>query len=123
MVHTFNQHCGFIDCLQHFSIKGSRTPPTEGVLFAGVLAYGCNIGITKIAYTAKNLSLSRLENAINWYFSIDNLRQAKDQILRLMVRLNLKHVTASSVLRRLNSYSQKHPVYQSLRELGRLVRI
>jgi TnpA family transposase len=45
-----------------------------------------------------------------------------DTLLRLVVSLKQKHVTASTVLRRLNSYSQHHPVYLALRELGRAVR-
>jgi len=40
-----------------------------------------------------------------------------------VVSLKQKHVTASAVLRRLNSYSQQHPVYLALRELSRGVRI
>jgi hypothetical protein len=39
-----------------------------------------------------------------------------------VVSRNQKHVTASAVLRRLNSYSQHQPVYLALRELGRVVR-
>ena len=45
-----------------------------------------------------------------------------DTLLRLVVRLKQKHVTASTLLRRLNSYSQQHPVYLALHELGRVVR-
>ncbi|HEX8506232.1 MAG TPA: Tn3 family transposase [Hymenobacter sp.] len=36
--------------------------------------------------------------------------------------LRQKHVTASTLLRRLTSYSQQHPVYLALRELGRVGR-
>ncbi len=45
-----------------------------------------------------------------------------DTLLRVVVSLKNKHVTASALLRRLNSYSQQHPVYVALRELGRAVR-
>jgi TnpA family transposase len=45
-----------------------------------------------------------------------------ETILRLIVSLKQKHVTASAVLKRLNSYSQHHPLYLALRELGRAVR-
>jgi TnpA family transposase len=38
------------------------------------------------------------------------------------LRRKQKHVTASTVLKRLNSYSQHHPLYLALRELGRAVR-
>lgn len=45
-----------------------------------------------------------------------------ETILRLIVSLRQKYVTASTVLKRLNSYSQHHPLYLTLRELGRAVR-
>ena len=51
------------------------------------------------------------------------IEQHWDAMLRLVVSLKLKQVTASVLLHRLNSYSQKNPLYQALRELGRLVRM
>jgi len=48
-----------------------------------------------------------------------------ETILRLVVSLKQKHVTASTLLKRLkrlNSYSQQHPVYVALREVGRAMR-
>ena len=43
-------------------------------------------------------------------------------LLRLVVNLKQKHVTASTVLRCLNSCSQHYPVYLALREPSRAVR-
>ena len=43
-------------------------------------------------------------------------------LLQLVMSLKQKHVTASTLLRRLNSYSQQYPVYLALRELGQVVR-
>jgi TnpA family transposase len=45
-----------------------------------------------------------------------------ETILRLLVSLKWKVVTASTVLKRLNSYAQHHPLYLALREVGRAVR-
>ena len=42
-----------------------------------------------------------------------------ETILRRIVSLGQKHVTAAIVLRRLHSYSQHHPLYLALREVGR----
>ena len=47
---------------------------------------------------------------------------ARGQETGRVVSLKQKHVTASTVLRRLNSCSQHHPVYLALRKLGRAVR-
>jgi hypothetical protein len=42
-----------------------------------------------------------------------------DTLLRLLVSLKQKHVMSSTVLKRLNSYSQHHLLYLAQRELGR----
>jgi TnpA family transposase len=43
-----------------------------------------------------------------------------DSILRLVTTIKLGHEKASTILRRLNSYSRQNPVYKALKELGRL---
>ena len=44
-----------------------------------------------------------------------------DNILRLVTTLKLKHITPSILLKRLTSYSNKHPLNIALQELGKLV--
>jgi TnpA family transposase len=43
-----------------------------------------------------------------------------DNILRLLVSLKTKEVTASVLLKRLSSYAKNHPLYKALKELGRI---
>jgi hypothetical protein len=43
-----------------------------------------------------------------------------DDILRLVTSIKLGHEKASTLLRRLNSYSRQNPLYKALKELGRL---
>jgi hypothetical protein len=43
--------------------------------------------------------------------------------VRLVASIKLKHTTASTLLKRLNSYSQQHPLYQAIKEFGKVVRI
>ncbi len=43
-----------------------------------------------------------------------------DDILRLVTTIKLGHEKASTLLRRLNSYSRQNPLYKALKELGRL---
>ena len=38
------------------------------------------------------LSETELENAINWYFSVDNINAADDRVLQLMDRLELPNL-------------------------------
>lgn len=45
-----------------------------------------------------------------------------DRILRLLVSFKLKYTLASLVMKRLNSYALQNPLYQALKELGKVVR-
>lgn len=45
-----------------------------------------------------------------------------DDILRLMVSLKLKRVTASDFFKRLNSYTSDHPLYKAMKEFGRIIK-
>ncbi len=54
-----------------------------------------------------------------------NTKLIKDNwndILRLMVSLKLKRVTASQFFKRLNSYSSEHPLYKAMKEFGRIIK-
>src|SRR5262249_23506447 len=43
-----------------------------------------------------------------------------DEILRFIATIKLKETTASQLLRRLNSYAKQHPLYQALKEFGKI---
>ena len=40
-------------------------------MFAGIIGLGCAIGIRKMARISKLINEAELENAVNWYFSLD----------------------------------------------------
>ena len=50
------------------------------------------------------------------------IEQHWDSILRFLVTLKLNHALPSTLLRRLTSYAGHHPLYQALRELGKVIR-
>lgn len=51
------------------------------------------------------------------------IRDYWDDILRVMVSIKLGEVTASQIFKRMNSYSSgKNPVYDALREFGRIIK-
>jgi Tn3 transposase DDE domain len=58
-------------------------------VYAGVIGIGCTIGIRKMARISHPLSESELENAVNWFFSVDNVNAASDRVLQLTDRLEL----------------------------------
>jgi len=43
-----------------------------------------------------------------------------DEVLRFMATIRLKVTTASQLFKRLNSYSRQHPLYQALKEFGKI---
>lgn len=45
-----------------------------------------------------------------------------DNILRLIATIRLKEATASNVFRRLSSYAKQNPLYQALKEFGRIIK-
>lgn len=45
-----------------------------------------------------------------------------DDILRFMVTIKLKGVTASQLFKRLSSYAKDNPLYQALKEFGRIIK-
>src|SRR5208282_1165519 len=57
--------------------------------YAGVIGIGCTIGIRKMARISHPISEAELENAVNWYFAVDNVNAASDRVLQLMDRLEL----------------------------------
>ncbi|MES2520962.1 MAG: Tn3 family transposase [Bacteroidota bacterium] len=53
--------------------------------------------------------------------NIKIIEEQWDNILRLITTLKLKHITPSVLLKKLTSYSNKHPLNIALQELGKLV--
>ena len=43
-----------------------------------------------------------------------------EEILRFIATIKLKQATASQLFKRLNSYSRQHPLYQALKEFGKI---
>ncbi len=45
-----------------------------------------------------------------------------DDILRFMATIKLRHCSASQLFKRLSSYAKDHPLYQALKEFGRIIK-
>ncbi len=89
---TVNKVCHFIDCFEHWQIKHNRNKPTDRTFFAGIIGYGCNLGIRKIAKISRNINPYELENTTNWYFTYENILHANDKILELLDQLQLPNI-------------------------------
>lgn len=89
---TVNKSTNFMDNFEHWQIKYNREKPPEKTFFAGIMGYGCNLGIRKIAKISNNINTNELETTVNWYFAEDNLIRANDTILKFMDQLQLPKV-------------------------------
>lgn len=89
---TVQQATGFLNEFEHWQRKYRRPPPPAGTLLAGIIGYGCDIGVHKMARISQPLSESALETTVNWYFSLPNLQAANDRLLQVLDKLELPNL-------------------------------
>lgn len=87
MMAEINASTKFTSCFKHHKISGSKATPENEVFYAGIFGLGSNIGLHKLANTAIGINYNTLSNAVNWYFSLDNLYAANQAIIDLMSKL------------------------------------
>ena len=56
VLNTIQRKTNFTETLQHFSLKNQSQRPDNSLFFAGVLAYGCNIGLGAMARNSPAIS-------------------------------------------------------------------
>jgi hypothetical protein len=89
---TVNQHCGFLEDLQHWQQRHTRRAVSQRAIYAGVIGLGCGIGTRKMAQISSHITENELEHAVNWYFSLENVQAANDRIVAAMDQMELPNV-------------------------------
>ena len=89
---TVNAHTEFLQEFQHWQQRYAKGRTNDRVLYAGIVGLGCAIGIPKMSRISKLINESALQHAVNWYFSLDNIRAANDCIIRFMDRMELPNI-------------------------------
>ena len=92
MLSTVNRLTGFLDAFEPWYVKYARARPPEKTFLAGIVGYGCFIGIGKIARISKWINATELETTVNGYFTLENLHAANDLLLTFMDQLELPEV-------------------------------
>ena len=69
--------------------KSSLNPKT---LYAAIIGLGCSIGISKMSHISSEIGENALYNTVNWYFSLENIRSANDQIIAFMDKMELPNL-------------------------------
>jgi len=89
---TINKLTGCLNEFVHIQPKYSKNRPRNALFFAGIMAYGCNVGIPTMTKVATPMSEAELENTINAYFSLANIDKANDLIIAFTEHLELPKI-------------------------------
>jgi len=89
---TVDNATGFLEEFEHWQMKSRHPKPAKKVFFAGIMAYGCDIGYRKLAQISKQINENELDNTLNWYFSLANVQSANDRILQFMNKMEIPDI-------------------------------
>ncbi|MEM6699300.1 MAG: transposase, partial [Bacteroidota bacterium] len=89
---TVNRLTGYLDELVHIQPKYIKNRPQNALFYAGIMAYGCNVGIQTMTKVATPMSEVELENTVNAYFSLANVDKANDLIVAFTEKLELPQI-------------------------------
>lgn len=89
ILNTINQRVGFTKAFTHWSNRSMTKKPSDMELFAVVMAYGCNIGLSNMAKNTTNMNANTLDTTANWYFSLENIQKANDRVVEYTEKLKL----------------------------------
>ena len=92
VLETINNHCGMLRAFEHWQQTHIRQTTSHPALLAGIMGLGCGIGVRKMARISSRVTESELEHAVNWRFSLDNLRAANDAVLKAMDAMELPNL-------------------------------
>lgn len=84
---TVNEATGFLEHFEHLQPLYRKNRPDKSLFFAGITAYGCNLGVQAMAKSAAQMRSSQIENTTNWYFNLANINKANDAISNFTHRL------------------------------------
>ena len=85
---TVDRHCNMLKAFEHWQQTHTQTV-SRPALLAGVMGLGCGIGVRKMARISSRITENELEHAVNWRFSLENIRAANDQVLQAMDQMAL----------------------------------
>ena len=82
----------YISSFTHYSMKGSKSTPSDESFYAAIIALGCNIGIRRMGKISDGMSADRLEYIVRWFYSKKNIDEANRKINNLIDSLPLSGI-------------------------------
>lgn len=92
VLETINNHSGMLNAFEHWQQTHIRQTASRPALLAGIMGLGCGIGVRKMARISPQITESELEHAVNWRFSLDNIRAANDAVVKAMDEMELPNL-------------------------------
>ena len=92
VLETINNHCGMLGAFEHWQQTHIRQAVSRPALLAGIMGLGCGIGVRKMARISSRVTEGELEHAVNWRFSLDNIRAANDAVAKAMDEMELPNI-------------------------------
>ncbi|HJN25955.1 MAG TPA: Tn3 family transposase [Rhodospirillales bacterium] len=89
VLETINNHCAMLTAFEHWQQTHIRQTPSHPALLAGIMGLGCGIGVRKMARISSYVTENELEHAVNWRFSLDNIRAANYVVVKAMDSMEL----------------------------------
>ncbi|XAT59615.1 Tn3 family transposase [Rhodobacteraceae bacterium Araon29] len=92
VLETVNNHCEMLTAFEHWQQTHIRQVVSRPALLAGIMGLGCGIGVRKMARISSRVTEGELEQAVNWRFSLDNIRAANDAVVKAMDEMDLPNI-------------------------------
>jgi len=89
---TINGHTGLLEEFQHWQQRYAKGRTADRTLYAGIVGLGCAIGIPKMGRISPQINETSLQHAVNWYFSLNNIRAANDRMIAFMDQMELPNI-------------------------------
>ncbi|MEM9888916.1 MAG: DUF4158 domain-containing protein, partial [Bacteroidota bacterium] len=89
---TVQHLTNYLNQLVHLQNKYQKARPRHALFYAGIMAYGCNVGIPTMTKVTTPMSETELENTCSAYFSLANVNKANDSILKFTNQLELPQI-------------------------------
>jgi len=82
----------YISSFVHYSMKSSKSTPSDESFYAAIIALGCNIGIRRMGKISDGMTADRLEYIVRWFCSKKNIDEANRKITSLTRSLPLSEI-------------------------------
>lgn len=89
VLETIDNHCGMLRSFEHWQQTHVRQSASHPALLAGIMGLGCAIGVRKMARISSRITENELEHAVNWRFSLENIRAANNVVVAAMDKMEL----------------------------------